>query len=85
MFMTNQMKSAMLNGSRLNKKQDSHFWRFKMKFQFVQPIYYHYEIEADSLEEAYAKTSELGPDDWYDETVGDWEECSPQNELIYRG
>jgi len=59
-----------------------YYWGFKMKFQFVQPIYYHYEIVADSLEQAYAKTGELGPDDWYDETVGDWEECTPQNEVI---
>jgi hypothetical protein len=50
-----------------------------MKFQFVQPIYYHYEIEADSLEDAYAKTGDLGPDDWYDETIGDWEECTPES------
>lgn len=48
------------------------------KYQFVQPIYYFYEVEANSLEEAYEKTSELTADDFYDEVVGEWQECSPE-------
>ena len=49
------------------------------KYQFVQPIYYIYEVEANSLEEAYQKTGELEANDFYDEVVGDWEECTPAN------
>lgn len=49
-----------------------------MKYQFVQPIYYYYEVEADSLEEAYHKTGELVCGDEYDVIVGDWEECTPE-------
>ena len=52
-----------------------------MKFQFVQPIYYFYEVEADSLQEAYDKTSELKEDSFYDEIVGDWEECTPREDI----
>lgn len=52
------------------------------KYQFVQPIYYFYEVEADSLQEAYAKCGELGPDDFYDEVVGDWEHTTPSYEEI---
>ncbi len=48
------------------------------KYQFVQPIYYYYEVEAESLEEAYEKTADLTADDFYDEVVGDWEECTPE-------
>ena len=49
-----------------------------MKYQFVQPIYYYYEVEADSLEEAYHKTDELKLGDEYDIVVGGWEDCTPE-------
>lgn len=50
------------------------------KYQFVQPIYYYYEVEANSLEEAYEKTSELEAGDCYDEVIGGWEDCTPELE-----
>jgi hypothetical protein len=51
-----------------------------MKYQFVQAVYYYYEVEADSLDEAYHKTGELTENDYYDVVVGAWEECTPQTE-----
>jgi len=49
-----------------------------VKYQFVQAVYYYYEVEAESLDEAYQKTDELSPGDEYDVIVGDWEECTPE-------
>lgn len=43
------------------------------KFVFMQPIYYYYEVEAETAAEAYAKTAELCPGDEFDEDVGSWE------------
>lgn len=48
-----------------------------MKYQFVQAVYYYYDVEADSLDDAYKKTEELSPGDEYDVIVGEWEECTP--------
>jgi hypothetical protein len=53
-----------------------------MKYQFIQTHYYYYEVEADSLDEAYQKTSKLEADDFYDVVVGEWEECTPQTEEV---
>ena len=49
-----------------------------MKYQFVQPIYYYYEIEANSLAEAYDKTEEIHPNHYYDRVIGGWEDCTPE-------
>lgn len=52
---------------------------FKMKkYQFVQTVYHYYEIEAESLEDAYEKTSDTTESDCYDVVIGDWVECTPE-------
>ena len=43
-----------------------------MIYKFVQPIYYVFEVEAESLDEAYKKTGDLEADDWVDSYVGEW-------------
>lgn len=43
------------------------------RFRFLQPIYYYYEVEAENVKEAYAKTAEINPGDEIDEVVGSWE------------
>jgi hypothetical protein len=48
-----------------------------MKFQFIQPVYHYYEIEADSLEEAYEKTDDTTEADCYDIVIGGWEDTTP--------
>lgn len=46
-------------------------------YQFVQPVYYYFNVEAENIKEAYEKVQELHASDYYDEIVGDWEECTP--------
>lgn len=48
------------------------------KYQFVQTVYHYYEIEAESLEDAYEKTSDTTESDCYDVVIGDWVECTPE-------
>ena len=47
-----------------------------MKYQFVQPIYYFYEVEADSYEEAWEKTAEIEAGTEYDCVIGGWEDAT---------
>lgn len=42
-------------------------------YKFIQTVYYYYEVEANSIDEAYEKTSELEADDYYDTMVGSWQ------------
>jgi hypothetical protein len=48
-------------------------------YQFIQPVYHYFEVEAESLDEAYKKTSDLEADDCFDVVVGAWE-CVEQDE-----
>jgi hypothetical protein len=50
-----------------------------MKYQFIQKHCYFYEVEANSLEEAYSKTAELEADDFYDIIVSEFVECTPNS------
>ena len=43
-----------------------------MKYRAIQTIYFIYEVEADSLDEAYQKTADLEPSDCLDEVIGEW-------------
>ncbi len=47
-------------------------------YQFVQTVYHYYEVAAESLEQAYDKTSDLMIDDCYDVVIGEWQECTPE-------
>ena len=42
-------------------------------YQFIQPVYHYFNVEAESLDEAYRKTADLEADDCFDVIVGDWE------------
>ena len=42
------------------------------KYQFVQTVYHYYEIEAESEQEAYEKTSDTTQADCYDIVIGEW-------------
>ena len=42
------------------------------KYQFIQAVYHYYEIEAESEEQAYEKTSDTTEADCYDIVIGDW-------------
>jgi len=48
------------------------------KYQFVQPIYYYYEIEAENEQEAWEKTSELTAGEEYDIVIGEWLDATPE-------
>lgn len=43
-----------------------------MKYKAIQTIYFIYEVEADSLDDAYQKTADLEPSDCLDEVIGEW-------------
>lgn len=49
------------------------------KYQFVQAVYHYYEIEAESEQEAYEKTSNLTELDSYDIVVGEWNNATPED------
>jgi hypothetical protein len=51
-----------------------------MKYQFVQPVYHYYEIEANSIDEAYDKTSDTTAADCYDVVIGEWLDATPDKE-----
>ena len=51
-----------------------------MKYQFVQPVYYFYEIEADSEQEAWEKTADVDLSCSYDTVVGAWENATKEDE-----
>lgn len=48
------------------------------KYQFVQAVYHYYEIEAESEQEAYEKTSYLTEADSYDTVIGEWADATPE-------
>lgn len=43
-----------------------------MKYKAIQTIYFIYEIEADTIEDAYRKTADIEPSDCLDEVIGEW-------------
>jgi hypothetical protein len=43
-----------------------------MKYKAIQTIYFIYEIEANSIDDAYQKTADLAPSDCLDEVIGEW-------------
>lgn len=45
-----------------------------MIYKFCQPVYYYYEVEANSLEQARDKTQYLEAGMEVDSSVGEWED-----------
>jgi hypothetical protein len=49
------------------------------KYQFIQAVYHYYEIEAESEEQAYEKTSDTTAEDCYDTVIGEWTNATQED------
>ena len=52
------------------------------KYQFVQAVYYYYEVEAETEQEAWEKTADIDLASSYDTVVGDWVDATRYDEEI---